>query len=81
MDTNNRYKKKLQDPTPPAPQKWAETQGEEPDEKAEQQKMMVGMLHKGPRRWKGLPEPVDVSCLFICLALYSFIHLVIHAAS
>ena len=58
MDSNNKYKKKLQEPAPQAPDKWADGDGEQAKGDG---KGHVGQVQRGPRRWKDLPVPVDVS--------------------
>ena len=60
MATNNKYKKKLQDEFPKAPERWyPETE----EEKLELLKdhLKQRKFNKGHKRWKQLPEPIDVS--------------------
>ena len=71
MATNNKYKKKLQDESPKAPERWyPETE----EEKLELLKdhLKQRKFNKGHKRWKQLPEPIDVS---VDAVLYCFLYL------
>ena len=80
MATNNKYKKKLQDEFPKAPERWyPETE----EEKLEVLKdhLKQRKFNKGHKRWKQLPEPIDVSVdaglycfyIFICNTVKPFL--------
>ena len=60
MATHNKYKKKLQDEFPKSPERWfPETEAEK--EEISRNTMKQPKTDRGHRRWRQLPEPIDVS--------------------
>ena len=67
MATNNKYKKTLQDEFPKSPECWFPETDEERLE-LQRENLKQRKFNRGHRRWKKLPEPIDVS--FIKLLVF-----------
>ena len=62
LDSNNKYKKALQQESPRLPQTWYPlTEAEKRQKRKDANK--VKKFEKGLHRWKSLPEPIDVRLL------------------
>lgn len=60
MDSHNKYKKDLQPGFPQPPEQWFPVTDAEKQEQLRFKKKMK-KHQRGHKRWKKLPEPIDVS--------------------